>query len=47
MTSYLPYRIKNPRLFLLICDGDVAQSIEQLRTLVLLLCLEGQPRRKR
>src|SRR5213594_3002285 len=46
MTSYLSYGIKNLRLFLLICDGDVAQDLEQPRTLVL-LCLEGQPRRKR
>jgi hypothetical protein len=41
MTSYLSYRIKNLRLFLLICDGDVAQNLEQLRILVL-LCLEGR-----
>ena len=46
VTSYLSYGIKNLWLFLLVCDGDAAQNLQQFRTLVL-LCLEGQPGRKR
>ena len=45
-TCYLSYGIKKLRLFLLICDGDAAQNLKQLRALVL-RCLEGRPRRKR
>jgi hypothetical protein len=45
-TRYLSDGIKNLRLFLLISDGDAAQNLKQLRTLVL-LCLEAHPCRKR
>src|SRR5205823_8376496 len=41
VTSYFSYRIKNLRLFVLICYGDATQNLKQLRTLVL-LCLKGQ-----
>ena len=46
VTSYLSYRVKDLRLFLLVCQGDAARNLKQPPDLML-LCIESQPRWKR
>ena len=45
VVSYLSYRIKDLRFFLLVCDRNATQNFKQPRSLVL-LCLENLPRWK-